>query len=159
MKRKKILIVLFSLFVIKVLLNLTFKIQYSEDEFYEISNFRLNESTHIVSGKILFGKNVKGKIEAIIYPDKFLQNGIENEVEYIYMRFYPDWYTKQIEPLLTKTGKKINKELLASTKIIHKENFRNYMHLNDYPLIKKDFVPIVIKKTDIKEKERLSYDL
>lgn len=158
MKGKIILIALLSLFVIKVLLNRTFKIQYSEKECYEISDFKLNESSYIESGKILFGKNIKGKIEAIIYPDKFLKNGIENEVEYVYMRFYPEWYENKIVPLITKTDE-ISKELLSSAKIIHKENFRNYMHINDYPLIKKDFVPIVIKKKDIKEKERFTYDL
>ena len=159
MKRKKILIVLISLFVVKVLLNLTFKIQYSEKEYYEITDFKLSESTHIKSGKILFGRNVKGKIEAIIYPDKFFKDSIEFNIDYVYMRFYPEWYNKNIEPLITKTEKKLTKELLTSTKVIHKENFKNYMHINDYPLIKKDFVPIVIKKKDMKEKERFTYDL
>lgn len=157
MKRYRIAKIIVALIVVKVALNLTFKIQYSENEFYEISDFKINESNYVESGKVLFGRNVKGKIEAIIYPDKFIENGVESEVDYVYMRFYPEWFNNKINPRITTLEEKMVEDLLTTTKNIHEENFRSYMHLNDYPIIRKDFVPIVIKKRDVKEK--ITYSL
>ncbi len=43
------------------MLDLTFKISYSEKDFYKISELKLSDSILIKTGKIFFGKNVKGK--------------------------------------------------------------------------------------------------
>lgn len=159
MKRIRIAKAIVVLIVLKVVLDLTFKIQYSKNEYFEISEFQLSDSTYVESGKILFGKNVKGNIEAIIYPDKFIQNGMEDEVEYVYMRFYPEWFKTKLKPRITKIEEKVVEELLSTTRNIHEDNFRSYMHFNNYPIIKKDFVPIVVKKNDMKEKVSFTYSL
>ncbi|MDC0584204.1 hypothetical protein OAO55_00560 [Bacteroidales bacterium] len=155
MNPKKLLIVLLAIIGFKLILNLTFKIQYSPREYYDISGFSLNDSTQIEVGKVLFGKNIKGEIEAIVYPDNFIRNGKNMDIEYVYMRFYPDWFSENLKPYIKKSQDRVTEDLMMDTRYIHDENFRNFMHINEYPLVKKDYLPVVIKWKGNDKKERL----
>jgi hypothetical protein len=141
------------------MLDLTFKISYSEKDFYKISELKLSDSILIKTGKIFFGKNVKGKIEAIIFPDTYLVCGKEKEIDYVYIRFYPDWCNEYLIPAISKPEGYLDEDLLSEAKNIHEENFKSYMHLNEYPIVREDYVPIVIKNKDSDQKERISYSL
>lgn len=157
MKSKKIIIGLLVFISILGILDLTLKIQYTEDGFYEISNLKLSDSILVESGQIFIGKNIQGEIEAVIFPTKYLENGKEENVEYIYMRFYPEWFNLNMNSIISDTGRTVSASL-NEVKIIREENFRNYMHINKYPIVRKDYVPIVIKKKDITEKKIFAYN-
>ncbi|WP_282037793.1 hypothetical protein [Saccharicrinis aurantiacus] len=157
MKNKKTIISIFIFISIIVLLDLTLKIKYHENDFYEISNLKLSDSIMVESGQIFIGKNIQGEIEAVIFPTKYLENGKEESVEYVYMRFYPEWFNLHLSSIISDTGKTISPSL-NDVKNIHEENFRNYMHINRYPVVKTDYVPIVIKKKNCIEKQIFAYN-
>jgi hypothetical protein len=158
-KRTRFLYLVISLLVIIVVLNLTFKIHYSKDDNYMITNLKLNDTIEVQVGQIFLGHNVKGTIEAVIFPEKYIENGLEIETDYVYMRFHPDWFIENIKPKIRKTRDNQGDNLFSDVRKIHEDNFRSYMHINKYPLIRKDFIPIVIKKKNDSGKERFSYDI
>jgi hypothetical protein len=158
-KRTRFLYLVISLLVIIVVLNLTFKIHYYKDDNYMITNLKLNDTIEVQVGQIFLGQNVKGTIEAVIFPEKYIENGLEIETDYVYMRFPPDWFIENIKPKIRKTRVNQGDNLLSDVRKVHEDNFRSYMHINKYPLIRKDYIPIVIKKKNDPGKERFSYDI
>lgn len=158
-KRTKFLYLVISVLVIIVVLNLTFKIHYSKDDTYMITNLKLNDTIDVQVGQIFLGHNVKGTIEAVIFPEKYIENGLEIETDYIYMRFPPDWFIENIKPKINKISDNEVDKLFSEVRKVHEDNFRSYMHINKYPLIREDFIPIVIKKKNNPDKERFSYDI
>lgn len=159
MKNIKRLLILIAIFFIgKFLLDITFKIRYSSNEIFEINNFKISDTLNVTHGKILLGKNIKGKLEAIIIPDNLKLND-STTVEYVYLRFYPDWYSINIKPFLGSRIEKNGRELYFIGEALHKSNFSNYMHINSYPIVRKDYVPYVLKIKESGDKIRLQFNV
>ncbi len=152
MKTKKLIIGLLAVILILGILDLTWKIRYSEEEYFQLTNLELNDSIKIKSGQAFIGKNILGEIEAIVFPD-------QEEVEYVYMRFYPEWFNENLNTVISKAKEKPDKDLLSEVKRIHELNFKSYMHINDYPIIKKDFVPFAIKTRNDDHLKRYVYNI
>lgn len=148
MKIRKIHILIIAiLLAINILAKIAFKIHYSKAEIYNIQDFMVDSSKIIENGVIVIGKNIKGKLEASIFPDNgIVKNGTSYlEVDYIYLRFYPEWFESHIKPALTESSDQDYKVLVQNAKKIHDRHFKNFMHINDFPIIKEDYTPIIIK--------------
>lgn len=152
MKIKRVIIILIVVIGGKLLVDLLFKIKYYESEIYEIKSFTLDDSTVINKGKIIVGKNIKGRLEAFIFPDDVLKLNDTSTLEYVYLRFYPEWFEKNIKPFVEKKKFTYSNEIVLIGKALHDSNFRSYMHINDYPIVRKDYLPYVykIKETGVK---------
>lgn len=155
---KRILILIAIFFIGKFLLDITFKIRYSRNEIFEINNLKISDSLTITHGKILLGKNIKGKLEAIILPDNLKLND-SSTVEYVYLRFFPEWYNNNIKPYIGNKIEKDTWELHFIGEALHNSNFSNYMHINSYPIVRKDYVPYVLKIKESAEKIRLQINI
>lgn len=159
MKTKKIILGLIALVAITLLLNLAFKINYSEKEFYEFSDLKLSNSISVKSGKIFIGKNIQGEIEAVIFPEQYLDKGIKKDIEYIYLRFHPNWFKDNLTNVIIKPTVKPDKDLFKNAKKIHSENFKHFSHINSYPITQKGNLSMIIKMKDSTEKETLVYNV
>jgi len=157
MRFKNLIIILVILILGKVLIDRIFKIRYSIKNTFEITNFQVNDSIFIEKGSIVVGKNVKGYLEASIFPNN-LKLSDNSTIEYVYFRFNNDWYNKNIIPHLSKLNVKNINELYLYGKALHKTNFSNYMHFNDYPLVREDYFPVVLKVKETGEKIRFLSD-
>lgn len=157
MKTNKILGIIIVLIIVKFGLDLAFKIKYHQNAINEINNFIINDSLIVPKGKFIVGKNIKGQLEAIILPDSILKLNDSSTIEYIYLRFYPEWFQNNIKPRLGQKVTSQTEELIKHSKNIHNDNFEDYMHINEYPLIRKDFLPYVIKIKESNKKIRLEY--
>jgi len=76
-------------------------------------------------------------------------------IEYVYLRFYPEWFERNIKPFITKKDFSYSREIVLIGRALHDSNFRNYMHINDYPIVRKNYVPCVIKIKESGEKIRM----
>jgi len=159
MKFKKVIIILIILIAGKMLIDLLFKIKYNEKEIYEIKKFALNDSIKINKGKIIVGRNIKGSLEAFIFPDSTLKFNDTSTVEYVYLRFYPEWFEKNVKPFIERKKFVYSSEIVLIGKALHDSNFRNYMHFNDYPIVRKDYVPYVFKIKESGVKIRMMFKL
>jgi hypothetical protein len=154
MRIKKGIIILVALLATKILLDLGFKIRYSNDNIYDISDFNINDSIYVESGSIYFGKNIRGNIEAIIFPSRVSISNHSADIDYIYFRLFPDWYQTELQPLISKANTESHEMLLSKAKEIHENNFRSYMHFNNYPIVRKDYIPFIIKLKEQEDKVR-----
>lgn len=159
MTAKKIIIILIVFIAGKFFVDFLFKIKFNEKEIYEIREFALNDSIKVIKGKIIVGKNIKGRLEAIVFPDSILKINDTTTVGYIYLRFYPKWFDENIKPFVKNKKYPHTRELLLIGKALHDSNFTNYMHFNDYPIVRNDYVPYVLNIKETGEKIRLSFDL
>lgn len=159
MTLKKVIIILIILIAGKMLIDLLFKIKYNEKEIYEITKFALNDSIKINKGKIVVGRNIKGRLEAFIFPDSTLKLNDTSTVEYVYLRFYPEWFEKNVKPFIARKKFVYSSEIVLIGKALHDSNFRNYMHINDYPIVRKNYVPYVFKIKESGVKIRMVFKL
>jgi hypothetical protein len=158
MKIRKLFVILGGLLSLYILLNLFVKINYSNDEYYLLGEYQVNDSILFQGGKVFIGENYKGKIEAIILPEQVIVGNRKKSVEYVYMRFFPRWFEEHLEPNLKKIDDPKAKIYAKGLKRIHEGNFQNYMHFGKYPVVKYDYVPMVIHGTDNEFRMCLEYD-
>jgi hypothetical protein len=143
---KKVLLALLLIVSIKVVLNFSLKIDYSEENVHEISHFQLNDSILVESGTAFIGENFRGEIEAVLFPDRLIENGQEVAVTSIYIRFYPSWFRENLLPVLSKS--EAEPVLFEQVQTIHDKYFGRYSHFNHYPIISKKNVPFVMNRKD-----------
>lgn len=146
MKTKKILLTLLLILTIKIVLYFSLKIDYSEENIYEISHFQVNDTILIESGVVFLGENLRGEIEAVLFPDRLTKNGQIEQVASVYIRFYPSWFRENMLPSLSKTED--TSALFEQVQSIHDKYFGRYSHFNHYPIINKDEVPFVMNRKD-----------
>jgi hypothetical protein len=159
MKTKKIIILLIILLAGKILLDLTFKIKYTDSQLYEIKDFAINDSIKIDKGIILVGTNIKGSLEAFIFPNNCLMINQTSTVEYVYLRFYPEWFTKNLSSHIEKRLFTNADELVLIGQALHESNFKRYMHFGNYPIIKNDFIRCDFKIKESGEKMRMEIEV
>jgi len=150
MLRKRHLVILAILVSAKILADLLFKVHYRKEDIYAFNHLALDRNTVIENGIIVCGHNIKGKIEASVFPaDSNGEVGISRKkIEYAYLRFNPDHFKQVIAPTLEKTEISNASALKKKARINHRNHFRRFAHLNDYPLIRENHTPYVIQYRD-----------
>jgi hypothetical protein len=124
-----------------------YKINLFENDIYEIKNFKLN-NININEGTIALLKTKMGYVGGVIFPKndtkyRFNKNLNEN-IDYIYLRFYPDFYQKNIKNIITKPSNsnkiikkaisindKLKNDLSSYQRTINKD-LRKQLHTFDY---------------------------
>lgn len=150
MIRKRHLIILAILVSIKILADILFKVHYSNDDIYRFNHLIINENTVIEKGTIICGHNIKGMLEASVFPEPGIAkiDSPERKIEFAYLRFGPDHFKANIAPHLEKRTDKNSEDLLDRAKTNHRRYFRRFAHINDYPLIRENQTPKVIQYRD-----------
>jgi len=136
---KPIFIYLMTIAVLAGILKLgdsVFKLQHSEEDIYQLKNFRFNDTTFVDDAVVFTGRNVFGVQEAIVFPGPDSKTDFTDM--FIYVRFSPEWFDANLKPRL-KTGNldfyRKNKSELARAKRIHERNINKFSHVNDFPTI------------------------
>jgi hypothetical protein len=159
MRMRRIVIIFIVLIAGKLLIDFLFKIKFSRQEIYEIKEFVLNDSLKVKCGKLVVGKNIKGRLEAILLPINDLKVNESLAVEYIYLRFPPEWFDKNIKPLVVSKTFGQTRELIYLGEALHKSNFHNYSHINDYPLMHRGYMFYFVKIRETGQKIRKTVEL
>jgi hypothetical protein len=120
---------------------------------YSIKNYHFVTGWDIVipEAYIILGETVKGAISATLVPVKPLfvsyQNLTNQEVEYIYIRNFPEWFesnmTKNAVPAKPDAG--LRESLMKAGYKAHAENFKGNMHYHDYAIILYNFAVSKVK--------------
>lgn len=140
-----IFITLFLTVSVTLLLVLsTSKITHKSSHTYVVEDLNILDQTFVEKGVMAVGKNLLGPIEAIIYP-------IDSDMEYIYLRFDPISYYREIKPHITEHVQMD----MERVKNIHKTNFHDISHIGDNPLVIPDLLVGQIKREGSSKKEYL----
>ena len=159
MNYKKILITLIIILIIKLSIDILFKIRYSYKQIYVLKEFTLNDSVKVNSGKIVLGKNIKGFLEATIYPETTLKLNDSSTIDYIYLRFSPDWFENSIKPFMGSPVTNDSREYVNLGKAMHDTYFNTWMHINDYPIISNEYILYIVKMKESGIKIRRNINL
>ena len=159
MNYKKILIVLIIIVIGKLSIDLLFKVKYSYKQVYFLTEFKLNDTIKVNRGKIILGKNIKGFIEATIYPETVSKLNDSLSIDYLYLRFNPDWFEANLKPFIKGQVTADRREYVNLGKAMHDTYFRSWMHINDYPIISKKQMLLIVKIKETGIKIRHNIDL
>ncbi|GEM_PF-6101819 len=159
MNYKKILIALIIIVLGKLSIDLLFKIKYSYKQIYILKEFKLNDTIKINKGKIVLGKNIKGFLEATIYPETNSKLNDSSTINYIYLRFNPKWFEEYIKPLIENQVTNDRREYVNLGKAMHATYFSTYMHINDYPIISNEHMLYIVKIKESGTKIRRNINL
>lgn len=138
MKIKIILVTIAIVALAYYAVNITFKVNYANNDVAIVDSLKINDSITIPKAYIVLGRNYKGFIEATILPDKEFRYHDKGIVEYYYLRFHPAWFNKHITPRITsylENRDKLAFDLVEKAKVAHKDNFSYCCHFNDYPIV------------------------
>jgi len=146
--RKKHLIILAVLITVKIGADLLFKVHYSIEDVYHVNHLKISQNLTIDKGIMVVGHNVKGKIEASIFPDQTSEHkkNPENRMDYIYIRFGPDFFDREIAKHLETIPEEHDVQLFDLAKKNHRTHFRRFAHINNYPVLKKGRAPMYLMK-------------
>ncbi|NPV02660.1 MAG: hypothetical protein HPY53_14905 [Brevinematales bacterium] len=124
----------------------------STNEIYTIKNFRYDFSIKmdIPDAYVVIGKTQIGPMAAVIIPagkEKAEYQKVQGDMEYIYIRSYPQWIQDNV---LKNAGKvspdqEKNAELLKIAKQALDEGFNSCLHINDYAMYDEEFYVCRIK--------------
>lgn len=145
MNYKRILIILIIIVIGKLSIDFLFKIRYNYKQIYILKEFKLNDTVKINHGKIVLGRNIKGFLEATIYPEPNSKLNDSSTIDYLYLRFNPDWFESNIKPFIESQVTNDRREYVNLGKAMHDTYFSTWMHINDYPIISNEYIHYIIK--------------
>lgn len=124
----------------------------STNEIYLIKNFQYDFSINIniPEAYVVIGKTAIGPMAAVIIPinkEKAEYQKVQGDIEYIYIRSYPQWIqdnvlqnAEKVSPDQVKTD-----ELLKIAKKSLDEGFNSCLHINEYAMYNEEFYVCRIK--------------
>jgi hypothetical protein len=124
----------------------------STNEIYAIKNFQHDFSIKldIPDAYVVIAKTVIGPMAAVIIPANKAQavyQKAQGEIEYIYIRSYPQWIQENVLKNADKVSldKSKSDELEKIAKKSLDEGFNSYLHMNDYAMNDEEFYICRIK--------------